>query len=212
MNKQKRMLILQKFQANNPYPTTELVYNTNFELLISVLLSAQSTDIRVNKVTAQLYAVANTPTKMLKIGVEDIKQYIKIIGLYNKKAENIIKTCKILIDKYNGKVPENIAALQSLPGVGRKTAHVILNTAFNWPIIAVDTHIFRICNRTKFAPGRNVRKVEDKLMRVVLKKFKLNFHNWFVMHGRYTCTAYKPHCNACIIKDLCEFKEKNNAK
>ncbi|WP_306586741.1 endonuclease III [Hafnia paralvei] len=208
MNQEKRTLILQRLQENNPHPTTELTYSTHFELLIAVLLSAQATDVSVNKATALLYPVANTPAAMLELGVDGIKQYIKTIGLYNSKAENIIKTCRILLDEHHGEVPENRAALEALPGVGRKTANVVLNTAFGWPTIAVDTHIFRVCNRTGFAPGKNVDEVEAKLLKVVPKEFKLDCHHWLILHGRYTCIARKPRCGSCIIEDLCEFKEK----
>jgi len=208
MNQEKRTLILKRLQENNPHPTTELTYSSNFELLISVLLSAQATDVSVNKATALLYPVANTPAALLELGVDGIKQYIKTIGLYNSKAENIVKTCRILLDEHNGEVPENRAALEALPGVGRKTANVVLNTAFGWPTIAVDTHIFRVCNRTGFAPGKNVDEVEAKLLKVVPKEFKLDCHHWLILHGRYTCIARKPRCGSCIIEDLCEFKEK----
>ena len=208
MNQEKRTLILKRLQENNPHPTTELAYSSNFELLISVLLSAQATDVSVNKATALLYPVANTPAALLELGVDVIKQYIKTIGLYNSKAENIVKTCRILLDEHNGEVPENRAALEALPGVGRKTANVVLNTAFGWPTIAVDTHIFRVCNRTGFAPGKNVDEVEAKLLKVVPKEFKLDCHHWLILHGRYTCIARKPRCGSCIIEDLCEFKEK----
>lgn len=208
MNKQKRIDILTRLRDNNPTPTTELVFNSPFELLISVLLSAQATDISVNKATAKLYQIANTAEKMLALGINEIKHYIKTIGLFNTKAENIIKTCQILIDKYNGQVPENREALESLPGVGRKTANVVLNTAFGWPTIAVDTHIFRVCNRTNFAPGKNVIEVEQKLIKVVPIEFKVDCHHWFILHGRYTCIARKPRCGSCIIEDLCEFNDK----
>lgn len=208
MNKQKRIDILTRLRDNNPTPTTELVFNSPFELLISVLLSAQATDISVNKATAKLYPIANTAEKMLALGINEIKHYIKTIGLFNTKAENIIKTCQILIDKYNSQVPENREALESLPGVGRKTANVGLNTAFGWPTIAVDTHIFRVCNRTNFAPGKSVIEVEQKLIKVVPIEFKVDCHHWFILHGRYTCIARKPRCGSCIIEDLCEFNDK----
>lgn len=208
MNKQKRIAILTRLRDNNPTPTTELTFNSPFELLISVLLSAQATDISVNKATAKLYPVANTAEKMLDLGLDGIKRYIKTIGLFNTKAENIIKTCQILIDRYNGEVPEDRQALESLPGVGRKTANVVLNTAFGWPTIAVDTHIFRVCNRTNFAPGKNVIEVEQKLLKVVPTEFKVDCHHWFILHGRYTCIARKPRCGSCIIEDLCEFDDK----
>lgn len=208
MNRTKRIEILNRLRHHNPQPTTELVYTSPFELLISVLLSAQATDISVNKATAKLYAVANTPATLLALGVEGIKLHIKTIGLYNSKAENIIKTCRILLEQYNSEVPEDRAALEALPGVGRKTANVVLNTAFCWPVIAVDTHIFRVCNRTQFAVGKNVDHVEQKLLKVVPTEFKLDCHHWLILHGRYTCIARKPRCGSCIIEDLCEYKEK----
>ncbi|MFU2317319.1 endonuclease III [Rahnella sp. PCH160] len=208
MNKEKRIEILSRLRDNNPHPTTELVYTTPFELLISVLLSAQATDVSVNKATAKLYPVANTPESVLALGVDGVKQYIKTIGLFNSKAENVIKTCRILLEKHNGEVPEDRAALEALPGVGRKTANVVLNTAFGWPTIAVDTHIFRVCNRTKFAPGKTVDDVEEKLLKVVPAGFKLDCHHWLILHGRYTCIARKPRCGSCLIEDLCESKEK----
>jgi endonuclease III len=208
MNKEKRLVILTRLRDNDPHPTTELVYTTPFELLISVLLSAQATDVSVNKATAKLYPVANTPQAILNLGVDGLKAYIKTIGLFNTKAENVIKTCRILLEKHHGEVPEDRAALEALPGVGRKTANVVLNTAFGWPTIAVDTHIFRVCNRTGFAPGSNVDQVEARLLKGVPAEFKLNCHHWLILHGRYTCTARKPRCGSCIIEDLCEFKEK----
>lgn len=208
MNKEKRIEILTRLRDNNPQPTTELLFDSPFELLISVLLSAQATDVSVNKATRPLYAVANTPQAILDLGVDGVKSYIKTIGLFNTKAENVIKTCRMLVDLHNGEVPEDRAALEALPGVGRKTANVVLNTAFGWPTIAVDTHIFRVCNRTKFAPGKNVDEVEQKLLRVVPAEFKVDCHYWFILHGRYTCVARKPRCGSCIIEDLCEFSEK----
>lgn len=210
MNKQKRIEILERLRANNPKPETELVWSSPFELLISVLLSAQATDVSVNKATAKLYPVANTPEAMLELGVDGVKEYIKTIGLFNSKAENVIKTCKILVEKHQSQVPEDRAALEALPGVGRKTANVVLNTAFGWPTIAVDTHIFRVSNRTKFAMGKNVDEVEQKLLKVVPKEFKVDVHHWLILHGRYTCIARKPRCGSCIIEDLCEFKEKTS--
>ncbi|MCA3953519.1 endonuclease III [Vibrio vulnificus] len=208
MNKDKRIQILERLRENNPNPQTELNWNSPFELLIAVLLSAQATDVSVNKATDKLFPVANTPQAMLDLGVEGLKEYIKTIGLFNSKAENTIKTCRILLEKHNGEVPEDRAALEALPGVGRKTANVVLNTAFGWPTIAVDTHIYRVSNRTKFAPGKNVDEVEQKLLKVVPKEFKLDAHHWLILHGRYTCIARKPRCGSCIIEDLCEFKEK----
>lgn len=210
MNQAKRIEILTRLRDNNPHPTTELRFNSPFELLISVLLSAQATDVSVNKATAKLYPVANTPQAMLELGVEGIKSYIKTIGLFNTKAENVIKTCQILVDKHHGQVPENREALEALPGVGRKTANVVLNTAFGWSTIAVDTHIFRVCNRTKFAPGKNVNEVEQKLLKVVPAEFKVDCHHWLILHGRYTCIARKPRCGSCIIEDLCEYTEKTD--
>jgi endonuclease-3 len=208
MNKEKRIQILQRLRDNNPKPTTELEFNSPFELLVAVLLSAQATDVSVNKATRLLYPVANTPQAIFDLGVDGVKQYIKTIGLFNSKAENLIKTCRILIDEHNSIVPENREALEALPGVGRKTANVVLNTAFGWPTIAVDTHIFRVSNRTKFAPGKNVDEVEQKLLKVVPAEFKLDVHHWLILHGRYTCIARKPKCGSCLIEDLCEFADK----
>jgi len=208
MNKQKRIAILKRFKQQDPKPTTELKYKTHFELLIAVILSAQATDIGVNKATEKLYPVANTPEAIYQLGVNGLKQYIKTIGLYNAKAENIIKTCKILMDEYHSQVPCDRAALESLPGVGRKTANVILNTAFGLPTIAVDTHIYRVANRTNIAPGKTVLAVERKLLKVVPDEFKHDVHHWLILHGRYVCVARKPKCAVCIINDLCEYKEK----
>jgi len=208
MNNSKRLEILTRLRDENPNPTTELNYNTPFELLIAVILSAQATDVGVNKATDKLYPVANTPEAILALGVDGLKEYIKTIGLYNAKAENVIKTCQILVDKHASQIPEDRAALEALPGVGRKTANVVLNTAFGWPTIAVDTHIFRVSNRTGFAKGDNVNQVEQKLLKVVPKEFKVDVHHWLILHGRYTCVARKPRCGSCIIEDLCEFKEK----
>jgi len=210
MNKQKRLEILTRLRDNNPHPTTELNFASPFELLAAVLLSAQATDVSVNKATDKLFPVANTPQAIYDLGVEKLKDYIKTIGLFNSKAENLIKTCKILIEQHGGQVPENREALEALPGVGRKTANVVLNTAFGWPTIAVDTHIFRVSNRTKFAMGKNVDLVEQKLLKVVPKEFKVDVHHWLILHGRYTCVARKPRCGSCIIEDLCEFKEKTS--
>ena len=208
MNKQKRIEILSRLRAANPNPTTELEYSSPFELLIAVLLSAQATDVGVNKATKHLFPAARTPQAMLDLGVDGVKHYIKTIGLFNTKAENVIKTCRILVEQHGGEVPENRDALEALPGVGRKTANVVLNTAFGWPTIAVDTHIFRVSNRTKLAPGKNVDEVEQKLLKVVPSEFKLDVHHWLILHGRYTCIARKPRCGSCIIEDLCEFKDK----
>jgi endonuclease-3 len=208
MNKQKRIEILSRLRAANPTPTTELEYSSPFELLIAVLLSAQATDVGVNKATKHLFPVARTPQAMLDLGVDGVKHYIKTIGLFNTKAENVIKTCRMLVELHGGEVPESREALEALPGVGRKTANVVLNTAFGWPTIAVDTHIFRVSNRTKLAPGKNVDEVEHKLLKVVPDEFKLDVHHWLILHGRYTCVARKPRCGSCIIEDLCEFKDK----
>ena len=208
MNQQKRIEILTRLRAQNPHPTTELNYSSPFELLIAVILSAQATDKGVNKATDKLFPVANTPQAILDLGLEGLKEYVKTIGLYNSKAENIIKTCRDLIEKHGGEVPQTREELEALAGVGRKTANVVLNTAFHQPTIAVDTHIFRVSNRTNFAPGKDVVKVEEKLLKVVPAEFKLDVHHWLILHGRYTCVARKPHCGACIIEDLCEYKEK----
>lgn len=208
MNKEKRFQILTRLRDNNPKPETELNFSSPFELLVAVTLSAQATDVSVNKATDKLFPVANTPQAIFDLGVDGLKSYIKTIGLYNNKAINVIKACEILINQYQGEVPENREALESLPGVGRKTANVVLNTAFGWPTIAVDTHIFRMANRTRFAPGKNVQQVEDRMLKVVPSEFKVDVHHWFILHGRYTCLARKPRCGSCIIEDLCEFKEK----
>ena len=208
MNKEKRFEMLTRLRDDNPHPTTELNFSSPFELLIAVLLSAQATDVSVNKATAKLYPVANTPQAILALGVDGLKSYIKTIGLFNTKAVNTIKTCQMLIDLHQGEIPEDRAALEALPGVGRKTANVVLNTAFGWPTIAVDTHIFRVSNRTKLAMGKNVDLVEQKLLKVVPKEFKVDVHHWLILLGRYTCIARKPKCGSCIIEDLCEYKEK----
>ncbi|MDD7568679.1 MAG: endonuclease III [[Actinobacillus] rossii] len=208
MNQQKRIEILTRLRDNNPHPTTELNFSSPFELLIAVILSAQATDKGVNKATDKLFSVANTPEAIYALGVEGLKEYIKTIGLFNSKAENIIKTCKDLIEKHHSQVPEDRAALEALAGVGRKTANVVLNTAFGHPTIAVDTHIFRVANRTNFAPGKDVTKVEEKLLKVVPAEFKVDVHHWLILHGRYTCIARKPRCGSCIIEDLCEYKDK----
>ena len=210
MNKDKRLQILTRLRDDNPHPTTELYFSSPFELLIAVLLSAQATDVSVNKATAKMYPVANTPAAILALGVDGVKEFIKTIGLFNSKAENVIKTCRILIEQHGGEVPEDRAALEALPGVGRKTANVVLNTAFGWPTIAVDTHIFRVSNRTRFAPGKNVEEVEDKLIKVVPSAFKVDCHHWLILHGRYTCVARKPRCGSCLIEDLCEFDAKES--
>lgn len=210
MNKQKRIEIFTRLRDENPNPTTELNYSTPFELLIAVILSAQATDVGVNKATDKLYPVANTPETIYALGVDGLKEYIKTIGLFNSKAENVIKTCKILMEQHNSQVPDNREALEALPGVGRKTANVVLNTAFRQPAMAVDTHIFRVSNRTGIAPGKNVVEVEKRLMRLVPEEFLMDAHHWLILHGRYTCTARKPKCGACLIEDLCEFKQKRD--
>ena len=208
MNAQKRYEIFSRLQQHNPNPTTELDYTSTFELLIAVILSAQATDVSVNKATAKLYPVANTPKTIYKLGGNGLKKYIKTIGLFNSKAKNVIKTCKILIDEHNSIVPDDQQQLEALPGVGRKTANVVRNTAFGHPTIAVDTHIFRVANRTKIAPGKNVLEVERKLLKFVPKEFLIDAHHWMILHGRYTCVARKPRCGSCVIEDLCEFKDK----
>ena len=208
MNRDKRHALLSRLQAENPQPTTELNFDSPFELLIAVMLSAQATDISVNKATGPLFAKANNPAAIHALGLAKVKDHIKTIGLFNTKAANVIKTCKILMDEYDSQVPEDRALLEALPGVGRKTANVVLNTAFGHPTIAVDTHIFRVSNRTKLAPGKNVRQVEDKLLKVVPDEFKVDVHHWLILHGRYICVARKPRCSACVIEDLCEFKDK----
>jgi len=209
MNSQKRHEIFSRLREHIKQPRSELEYGSNFELLISVLLSAQATDISVNKATAKLYPVANTPQQMLALGEAGVKQYIKTIGLFNSKAKNIIATCKILIEQHDSVVPDDRESLEALPGVGRKTANVILNVAFGQPTIAVDTHIFRVSNRTGIAPGKDVLVVEKKLLKFVADEFKLDAHHWLILHGRYTCIARKPRCGSCIIEDLCEFRHKN---
>ena len=208
MNPEKRYQFLSRLREENPTPTTELSYNSTFELLISVILSAQATDVSVNKATNKLYPVANTPEAILKLGESGLKTYIKSIGLFNAKASNIIKTCKLLIEQHDSVVPETRKELEALPGVGRKTANFVLNTAFGEPTMAVDTHIFRISNRTKFAPGKNVLQVEKKLLKVIPDEFTRDAHHWLILHGRYICTARKPKCGACVVYDLCEYKSK----
>ncbi|GGY06975.1 endonuclease III [Litchfieldella qijiaojingensis] len=208
MNAQKRYEIFARLRDHMPEPTTELNWSTPFELLTAVLLSAQATDVGVNKATARLFPVANTPQGILELSLDGLKEYIKTIGLYNTKAENLMRTCQILVDQFDGEVPQSRAALEALPGVGRKTANVILNTAFGQPTIAVDTHIFRVSNRTRLAPGKNVIEVEQKLMRHVPKEFRQDAHHWLILHGRYTCVARKPRCGSCVIEDLCEYPDK----
>ncbi|WP_457670209.1 endonuclease III [Thiolapillus sp.] len=210
MNQKKRREIFQRLRENNPKPTTELHYNSSFELLIAVILSAQATDVGVNKATAKLFPVANTPRAILDLGEKGLKEYIKTIGLYNGKAKNIITTCRILLEKHGGEVPDERKALEALPGVGRKTANVVLNTAFGHPTMAVDTHIFRVSNRTGIARGKTVLEVEKKLLRHIPKEFLHDAHHWLILHGRYTCIARKPRCGSCIIEDLCEFKDKTD--
>ena len=208
MNKTKRTEIFTRFRNENPKPETELNYSSTFELLVAVTLSAQATDVGVNKATDILFPVANTPESIYALGVEGLSQYIKTIGLYNSKAKNVIAACKMLIELHNSIVPEDREALEALPGVGRKTANVVLNTAFGHPVMAVDTHIFRVSNRTKIAPGKNVLAVEKALMKFIPKEFLVDAHHWIILHGRYTCIARKPRCGSCIISDLCEYKDK----
>ena len=208
MNAQKRHEIFARLREHIENPRSDLEYQTPFELLIAVILSAQATDVSVNKATAKLYPVANTPEQILALGEEGLKPYIKTIGLYNSKAKNIIEACRILVERHQSEVPADRAALEALPGVGRKTANVVLNVAFGAPTIAVDTHIFRVSNRTRLAPGKTVLEVEKKLLKVVPSEFRLHAHHWLILHGRYTCVARKPRCGACVIEDLCEFKQK----
>ncbi|MCG7976730.1 MAG: endonuclease III [Candidatus Thiodiazotropha endolucinida] len=208
MNKLKRQAIFERLQADNPDPTTELSYNSPFELLVAVILSAQATDKSVNKATQQLFPLANTPEKILALGVEGLKRYIRTIGLFNSKAKNIVETCRILIEEYGSEVPDTRKALERLPGVGRKTANVVLNTAFGQPTMAVDTHIFRVANRTRLAPGKTPLEVERKLLRYIPQSFLQDAHHWLILHGRYTCIARKPRCGSCVIEDLCEYRDK----
>lgn len=210
MNRDKRKAIFERLRAQNPHPTTELRYKSPFELLVAVILSAQATDVSVNKVTAKLFKVADTPQAMLALGEVGLRQYIKSIGLYNSKARNIIKTCAMLVNNHGGEVPSIRQPLEALPGVGRKTANVILNTAFGQPTIAVDTHIFRVARRAGLAAGaKNVLEVEKRLLGCVPDEYKKDAHHWLILHGRYTCTARKPHCNECVIADLCEYPHKS---
>ena len=208
MNKQKRTEIFSRWREQNPHPTTELNYSSPFELLTAVILSAQATDVGVNKATDKLYPVANTPQAILDLGEAGLKKYVKTIGLYNTKAANIIKTCQILVEQHAGKVPQDRKSLEALPGVGRKTANVVMNTAFGQPTIAVDTHIFRVSNRTGIAPGKDVVEVEKKLIKFIPDEFKLDAHHWLILHGRYVCKARTPDCPSCIIQDLCEYRPK----
>jgi endonuclease-3 len=211
VNRDKRKAIFQRLRAAMPAPTTELEYETPFQLLIAVILSAQATDVSVNKATAMLFKRASSPQAIRDLGERGLKPFIKSIGLFNTKARNIIKTCTMLLDKHDGQVPADRKSLEALPGVGRKTANVILNTAFGEPTIAVDTHIFRVANRTRLAPGKTVRQVEDKLERAVEAEFKKDAHHWLILHGRYTCTARNPRCGECVIRDLCEYRHKTSA-
>lgn len=208
MNAAKRREIFLRLQAANPHPTTELEYRTPFELLVAVILSAQATDKSVNLATRELFRIANTPEKLLALGEEGLREYVQRIGLYQTKSRHIIRMCQILLEQHGGQVPQSREALEALPGVGRKTANVILNTAFGQPTIAVDTHIFRVSNRTGLAPGKDVLEVERKLLKFVPDEFKLDAHHWLILHGRYVCTARKPKCGMCIISDLCEYKDK----
>ncbi|MFA5242441.1 MAG: endonuclease III [Sulfuricella sp.] len=209
MNAARRREIFTRFRAGNLHPTTELVYRTPFELLVAVLLSAQATDKGVNLATARLFPVANTPQAMLDLGLEELKEYINAIGLYNSKGKHLIETCRILLEQHGGEVPSSRESLEKLPGVGRKTANVILNTAFGQPTIAVDTHIFRVANRIGLAPGKTVLEVEKKLLKAIEPQFKHDAHHWLILHGRYVCKARKPLCGECLIRDLCEYKGKS---
>jgi len=208
MNKTKRTEIFTRLRNENPSPTTELKYASTFELLIAVMLSAQATDVSVNKATEKLFPVANSPEAIVALGEIKVRNYIKTIGLFNTKAANVIKTCKILVEQHDSQVPNTREALEALPGVGRKTANVVLNTAFRKAAMAVDTHIFRVSNRTGIAPGKNVLEVEKKLMKFIPEEFILDAHHWLILHGRYTCIARKPRCGSCVISDLCEYKKK----
>ena len=210
MNKTKRTEIYERLKNSNPKPTTELVYKSHFELLVAVMLSAQATDISVNAATKKLYAVANTTESIIALGESKLRTFIKTIGLFNTKARNIIKTCEILVANHSSQVPDKRDPLEALPGVGRKTANVVLNTAFGQPTIAVDTHIFRVSNRTKLAVGKNVVEVENRLVRLTPEEYKLDAHHWLILHGRYVCIARKPRCGACVIEELCEYKNKSD--
>jgi endonuclease-3 len=210
MNPEKRRQIFARLKSANPHPTTELEYTTPFELLIAVILSAQATDVSVNKATRKLYAVANTPEKIAALGVDGLIPYVQTIGLYRNKAKNVIETCRLLLEQHHGDVPRDRESLQALPGVGRKTANVVLNTAFGVPAMAVDTHIFRVANRTGLAPGKNVDIVEEKLMKFIPPEYLMDAHHWLILHGRYTCIARTPHCWNCLIADLCEYKPKTH--
>ena len=210
MSKDKRIEIFTRLRNENPNPETELEYTSPYELLVAVTLSAQATDVSVNKATRKLFPVANTPAQILALGEEGLKEYIKTIGLFNSKAKNVVKMAELLLERHGGEVPQTRNELVALPGVGRKTANVVLNTAFRQPAMAVDTHIFRVSNRTKIAPGKNVDEVEARLMRLVPKEFLMDAHHWLILHGRYTCVARKPKCGSCVIEDLCEFKQKTS--
>ncbi len=210
MNRDKRYHIFARLRDDNPHPTTELHYSSPFELLVAVTLSAQSTDVGVNKVTAKLFPVANTPEAIVALGLEGLKSYIKTLGLYNAKAAHVYNSCQLLIEHHDSQVPDTRAALEALPGVGRKTANVVLNTAFRQPTMAVDTHIFRVANRTRLAPGKNVLEVEKQLLKFIPKEFLLDAHHWLILLGRYTCIARKPRCGACLIEDLCEYPQKTD--
>ena len=210
MNAAKRQEIFRRLHEDNPEPKTELAYSTPFELLVAVTLSAQATDVSVNKATAKLFPVANTPEAIYALGVEGLSEYIKTIGLYNSKAKNVIEACRLLIEKHGSVVPDNREDLEALPGVGRKTANVVLNTAFRQPAMAVDTHIFRLANRTGLAPGKDVLEVEKALLRRVPKDYLLDAHHWLILHGRYVCTARKPRCGECAVRDLCLFRDKTD--
>jgi endonuclease-3 len=208
MNAEKRRAIFSRLRVANPHPTTELEYTSPFELLIAVMLSAQATDVSVNKALRKLFPIANTPAAIYALGVDQLMPYIQTIGLYRTKAKNVIETCRLLLAEHSGEVPQTREGLEALPGVGRKTANVILNTAFGHPTIAVDTHIFRVSNRTGIAPGKTVEIVEQKLLKVVPAEFQLDIHHWLILHGRYTCIARKPQCWNCLIADLCDYKDK----
>ena len=208
MTKKQSQTFFERLREQRPHPQTELNYSSPFELLIAVMLSAQATDVSVNKATDKLYPVANTPAQIYALGVEGLKHYIKTIGLYNAKAENVIKTCQILLEKHQGEVPQTRAELEALPGVGRKTANVVLNTAFGQPTMAVDTHIFRVVNRTGLAVGKNVLEVEHRLIKVIPKEFIVDAHHWLILHGRYCCIARKPKCNECVVSDVCNWPER----
>ncbi len=210
MNAAKRLEIFRRLHEDNPEPKTELNYSSPFELLIAVILSAQATDVGVNKATDKLFPVANTPEAIYALGYDGLCAYIKTIGLYPSKAKNVIETCRLLVEKHGSQVPDNREDIEALPGVGRKTANVVLNTAFRQPAMAVDTHIFRVSNRTGIAPGKNVLEVEKKLLKFVPKDYLLDAHHWLILHGRYVCKARKPQCGSCRIEDLCEFKAKTS--